>query len=297
MHEKKRTILNEAIKLFAKKGFDATTIQEIADESGISKGAFYLHFRSKEELVLSIFQYSSERIQSRMSAIEAEYAERTPREKFIRQLEAQFLELLAQKEVLILQFREQVLYMNKDIEQFFRNRQLERDEWLEASFVNMYGERIQPYIYDVSRLFDGLVNTYLKLMIVKNIHLDVTQLAPYIVRRLDDIVAGMMHRGEVPLLTKDILTSSSQAQDLLKHRITDLLSQMETEINKLTLDDEDKVELQNTLKFLLQEIKKDGDPETFIFKGLLANFDGIEELQTYRNRIAKKIGIHTKGED
>ncbi|MGV2541462.1 TetR/AcrR family transcriptional regulator, partial [Bacillus pumilus] len=43
--------------LFAKKGFSSTTIQEIADECGISQGAFYLHFKSKEELFKRDFEY------------------------------------------------------------------------------------------------------------------------------------------------------------------------------------------------------------------------------------------------
>lgn len=72
---------------------------------------------------------------------------------------------------------------------------------------------------------------------------------------------------------------------------------MEIELNKLTLDDEDKVELQKTLQFLLQEIKKNGEPKTFIFKGLLASFDGIEALQTYRDEIADTLGIRTNGGD
>ncbi|MCY7669543.1 TetR/AcrR family transcriptional regulator, partial [Bacillus safensis] len=38
MNEKKEKIIKASIQLFAKKGFSSTTIQEIADECGISKG-------------------------------------------------------------------------------------------------------------------------------------------------------------------------------------------------------------------------------------------------------------------
>lgn len=48
MTEKNTQIIEAGMKLFANKGFSATSVQEIATESGISKGSFYLHFKSKD---------------------------------------------------------------------------------------------------------------------------------------------------------------------------------------------------------------------------------------------------------
>ena len=44
-------ILKAANELFVQYGFDKTTVSEIAKEAGISKGAIYLHFQSKEDLL------------------------------------------------------------------------------------------------------------------------------------------------------------------------------------------------------------------------------------------------------
>ncbi len=41
-----------ALELFAKKGFDATSIREIAQAAGIAKGTVYEYFTSKEQIVL-----------------------------------------------------------------------------------------------------------------------------------------------------------------------------------------------------------------------------------------------------
>lgn len=51
---KKKLIMEKALELFAKNGFEATSIQQITEKCGISKGAFYLSFKSKDELILSI---------------------------------------------------------------------------------------------------------------------------------------------------------------------------------------------------------------------------------------------------
>jgi AcrR family transcriptional regulator len=47
----RQAILDSALALFEVNGFHATSVQTIADEAEVTKGAFYHHFRSKDELV------------------------------------------------------------------------------------------------------------------------------------------------------------------------------------------------------------------------------------------------------
>ena len=60
---KKQLIIENAIQLFAEQGFEATSIQQITDKCGISKGAFYLSFKSKDELIFSLIDYFLETMQ------------------------------------------------------------------------------------------------------------------------------------------------------------------------------------------------------------------------------------------
>lgn len=52
----KNTILEIAIKLFQRFGYQKTTVEEIAREAQIGKGTVYLHFVSKEEILLTLIQ-------------------------------------------------------------------------------------------------------------------------------------------------------------------------------------------------------------------------------------------------
>lgn len=52
--EKKKLIASTALKLFAEKTYDNTSISAIAIQAGISKGLVYNYFESKEELLVSI---------------------------------------------------------------------------------------------------------------------------------------------------------------------------------------------------------------------------------------------------
>ena len=54
---KKQLIIEKSLELFAKQGFEATSIQQITEYCGISKGAFYLSFKSKDELILALIDH------------------------------------------------------------------------------------------------------------------------------------------------------------------------------------------------------------------------------------------------
>ncbi|MFH1415775.1 MAG: TetR/AcrR family transcriptional regulator [Elusimicrobiota bacterium] len=49
--EKKKEIALIALNLFAEKGFDGTSISDIANEAGIAKGSVYDYFKSKDQLI------------------------------------------------------------------------------------------------------------------------------------------------------------------------------------------------------------------------------------------------------
>ena len=49
-----RKILDTAAKIFLEKGYDNTSIQDIVNALGMSKGAIYHHFKSKEELYTGV---------------------------------------------------------------------------------------------------------------------------------------------------------------------------------------------------------------------------------------------------
>jgi len=48
--------MEAAIAIFARSGFDRATVDEIVREAGFSKGAFYVHFESKEDLFWAMLE-------------------------------------------------------------------------------------------------------------------------------------------------------------------------------------------------------------------------------------------------
>lgn len=53
---KRERILRAAIKVFARKGFYATKVSEIAKAAGVADGTIYLYFKNKDDVLISIFE-------------------------------------------------------------------------------------------------------------------------------------------------------------------------------------------------------------------------------------------------
>ena len=59
-------ILNTATQLFIQKGSEKTSMQDIAQTAGISKGAIYHHFKSKDEIVVAVMRSRQELMEEEM---------------------------------------------------------------------------------------------------------------------------------------------------------------------------------------------------------------------------------------
>lgn len=59
--QRKNQIIEAAIKVFSKEGFHKARMDDIADEAGLSKGALYWYFKSKDKIISSILNSLFER--------------------------------------------------------------------------------------------------------------------------------------------------------------------------------------------------------------------------------------------
>jgi len=55
-------ILDTALEVIAKRGYASAGVKEIVDLSGTSKGSFYFHFPSKEQMVMALLERMSEKL-------------------------------------------------------------------------------------------------------------------------------------------------------------------------------------------------------------------------------------------
>lgn len=59
-------IIEQTAPLFNSKGYDGTTLTDLMDSTGLSKGALYGNFRDKDEIALAAFQYAIDTMRTRL---------------------------------------------------------------------------------------------------------------------------------------------------------------------------------------------------------------------------------------
>lgn len=62
MNEKEQKILDAALKLFVERGFHGTSTAEIAKTAGVATGTLFHYFKTKEDLIDSLYIYTKESV-------------------------------------------------------------------------------------------------------------------------------------------------------------------------------------------------------------------------------------------
>lgn len=78
--DKRRRILDAAVKVFAEKGFFQARVSDIARKAGVADGTIYLYFKNKDDLLISIFEEKMKEINVKFR--EALASETDPLERF-----------------------------------------------------------------------------------------------------------------------------------------------------------------------------------------------------------------------
>src|SRR3954452_10448904 len=63
-----QSIRDAAMRVIARRGMSAATMQEIADEAGVAKGTIYLYFKDRDELVEKTFETAITQLHERVDA-------------------------------------------------------------------------------------------------------------------------------------------------------------------------------------------------------------------------------------
>src|SRR5213594_2114227 len=69
--DKRERILAAAERVFARRGFFAARVSEIAKDAGVADGTIYLYFKSKDDLLISLFENRMRRSEEHTSELQS----------------------------------------------------------------------------------------------------------------------------------------------------------------------------------------------------------------------------------
>ncbi len=111
--DKRERILSAAERIFARHGFFAAKVSDVAKEAGVADGTIYLYFKSKDDLLISLFERRMHQVNE---ALRAAIEGKPPKEQlaaFVRQ----YLQLVhdepAAAEVLTIELRQSSKFMKE----------------------------------------------------------------------------------------------------------------------------------------------------------------------------------------
>lgn len=251
---KKLLIMEKALELFAKQGFDATSVQQITEHCGISKGAFYLSFKSKEELILSLIDHFMKQFTSEIDYSVKNTSDEDLLYTFFSRIFHSFDKHSDFAKLLI---KEQSQSFSDEFLLRIRYFDSLTDKTILEMVERLYGEDVEHTKYDLVYCIKGLMNVYSGLLLFNNVPLDIDSLS-YSLAEKANLLAK---HSKIPFLTREHIEFFPQTK-ITKEKLMELLEQKIAEVD----GDIEK----ESLSLLRQELLEPSLGPAII-KGLLEN--------------------------
>lgn len=210
MSKLKEKIVQSAIRLFAEKGYQATSIQDIADDCSIAKGSLYKHFASKEDLYIHILEL---RQQNMMDAVEKiKQKGLSKRETFLEEIACQIDFFIDHGYYISRDHNELPPTNNDKIGAVIKQLRINMFRYYQDILVRQYGSIVEDWKWDITALFNGMIREYTFHLLFGYKPLAQKDLALFIAGRMDDLIVGFEQHSPVPLLTDELMKEYADAQ-------------------------------------------------------------------------------------
>ncbi|MFD0681790.1 MULTISPECIES: TetR/AcrR family transcriptional regulator [unclassified Paenibacillus] len=283
MNDKKLQIIQAAIKLFGDRDYHTTSVQDIVSLAGVSKGAFYLHFHSKEELLIAVFSYYMDGQSIYLKEIQSN-SSLTPREKIINAIQFQCQVIMGDQDFLSMHMKG-IAFMNNTVKEMMIDHSMQTVRWMEQQILELYGLEIAVHSFDCANLLNGMLKEYFFYFIVYAHPINSQQLAEYLMNRMDDIAYGIMNKPTSPILYAALICPE-QSQAITKETWLQKAHSVKDWIEANTDSTKSTETMVQSMDAIIQEALKE-QPNQIIIKGMynylisLANGDqGIIEKLT-----------------
>ncbi|WP_075620112.1 TetR/AcrR family transcriptional regulator [Paenisporosarcina indica] len=246
MNPKKQNIVNAAYSLFINKGYNASSIQDILDEAGVSKGTFYKYFTSKTECLIAIMEsVGSEIRQKRMSAAVGKSVDDP--QILAEQL---CIRIRLNREKNLFALYESIFYAQEEVlKKFARDTYVKELDWLSSRIIDVFGKEAEPYAMENAAIVHGSIQqlTHMWKLTSKD-DLPTEELSAFVIRRLKAAITLQVETGDRFIQEMKI----SEVKPLEKISLQELGNRLKT-ASKTFLEEEDE-DTKHLFDFLGEEL-------------------------------------------
>lgn len=290
MNQKQLDILGHTHQLFIEKGYVDTSVQDILERSGISKGTFYKYFSSKSELLLSLLSSLQESLILQREKVAIEY--KGDNQKIFEEQIIFMLSFAEQNK--IPEMIESTLVLNEvKTFQYIEELKAATFNWIYERFQEIFPSKTSAYLFDGAVLLEGMLNNIFKMNKALNYPLPIEQIVRYCMKRIEEIVIEVAEQKE-QLFNPSVYSAvfNKKTESHFSTELTRVTAKLKRVIeNKLTNEEEQKKSLEFVTFISDELLQNDTEPRTFIIQSSLLSLEKIntlaqtKELEEYKEVI------------
>ncbi|MDP4098613.1 TetR/AcrR family transcriptional regulator [Paenibacillus sp. P96] len=294
MDNKRDDIVQAAIRLFSKKGFAATSVEEIAKESGIAKASFYKYFQGKHELPLAACSKMEEEIEKGIKALYSQ-AGLSSREKLFQFIKIYLNNIIGNKTHMLLIAGP--FPANTHDEQ--TNQALEEHEkrifrWIHDCLLDVYGPDLEQHIWDITFILMSVTFEYIRVFGDRMEQESIDKLADFILYITDSLINGMRQQSGPPsfLWGLEGWFGSSRDADPFQEgkQIAGLLERLEEKLMRVNMGDSSRHEYLDIIGQLRQETSA-STASNGLLKALLSYLEQLDDLNEDALKLRGLLGL------
>lgn len=258
MNSKKQKITNAAYKLFINKGYNSSSIQDILDEAGVSKGTFYNYFSSKTECLIAIMEsVGSEIRQKRIAASVGR-----PLDDLDILAEQIYIRIQMNREKNLFALYESIFYsQDEELKKFAKEVYITELNWIATRIIDVFGKAAEPYALDNAAAVHGSIQQLINLWKVTSTdELPTKELSSFVLRRLKTAIADQIKQND-RFIQKTSLSVSSPLPEMTTEELSENLKRLVCE--------EDEPDAKELVVFLADELAAD-QPRHALMESALA---------------------------
>lgn len=282
MESKKNDILQAAIRLFSKKGYYSTSVEEIAKESGMAKASFYKYFQGKEELPLEMCIILEKNIEQDIRALYSK-PDLAKYDKLHGFIVLYLRNLVENKVYLMMDLPEpsMLIFQNEQLNATFEQHEYKLYKWVCDCLIDVFGHDIENSVWDITFVLKSIVFEYIRFFADRMNDETVESLTQFLIFVSNSLVTGLKSTTSAPHLWS---SSGWLAESILSNpfdqgrQISVLLHSLEDSILLSSWSLEDKQEYQQISALLKEEALK-SSPQKGLLKALFSYLEQRKELQ------------------
>ncbi|HWI49774.1 MAG TPA: TetR/AcrR family transcriptional regulator [Rummeliibacillus sp.] len=263
---KRDLIIKKSIEILSERTIASTSIQDITNACGISKGAFYLSFKSKEELLIAISEYIVRDMASSYQKIFNLQAE--PKEKLTQYFVLSFQLFEKNSPFISTHIKELINIVDKDVMENIHDHFRVADQMTLMLLREVYNSKIEDSQYDLLICIRGMMKGYAEFIVIQKQSIDYYELSKLLVNRIDTLVEANVK----PLITKEMY--EQDPRNTVHIQKNDIIAEIENCKDSY----EDDALLTDTFELLIEELQKE-QPRKALLLGMSSNLTSSNHLR------------------